>query len=639
MLKSQKIISNSMKLNLKSFPHYNILSNSQNNIFSSSNNFYPISQKHFSSHHKENIFSYLSERNLVSNISHAELLNKDTKLLSFMKDNPKLYIGFDPTAESLHLGNLIGIITAIRFAAFGIQPVFLIGGATGQIGDPSGKNKERPLLGKDKVENNLNKIEDCLKNLLEDVKSFPDLQKFCKEKSKIRQENESLMLKDKLKNSSSSSSSSGSDEDEKSVEFKLKKISEKSLFNAKQPIEAISNLTFNKNSSSLINSLSQDSQQMKNNYDNLLKTFEYAQKEKIMQSNLEENILKNISQKEHKFLDRADNLFDYKIINNFDFYKDLNIIDFLREAGSNLRMGPLLSRETVKNRLNTKEGLSLTEFMYQTFQGYDFLKLYEKYNVKIQIGGSDQWGNMLAGYELVKKMKNVEVVNMTFPLMTTASGAKFGKSEGNALFINPNLTPINNIFQYFYNLSDNDLYKMFSAFTFIENSEINDIVNFHNKEPERRHGQKLLAEKITAMLFSQEEANKCIKNTEAHYFKNVSLKDNSDEEIQNILKDCHVTELTEECFNLSVSGLCVNMKIFPTKAQCKRLIQSGSLMINNNKISEDVTINKEMFLGGRYMVLKTGKKHTHIFQINCEKEKAKSKPNLDKQVEKENISI
>jgi tyrosyl-tRNA synthetase len=131
----------------------------------------------------------------------------------------------------------------------------------------------------------------------------------------------------------------------------------------------------------------------------------------------------------------------YTILNNFDFYKNLNIIDFMREAGINLRMGPLLSRETVKNRISTKEGLSLTEFMYQAFQGYDFLKLYEKHKVRIQIGGSDQWGNMLAGYELIKKMKNTEVVNMTFPLMTTANGQKFGKSEGNAIFLNPKLSP------------------------------------------------------------------------------------------------------------------------------------------------------------------------------------------------------
>jgi tyrosyl-tRNA synthetase len=638
MLKSQKIFSNSMKVNLKAFPHSNISSFSKNNIILS--NFYNISKKKISNQ-KENIFSYLSERSLVSNISHPELLNKETNLISFMENKPNLYIGFDPTAESLHLGNLIGIITAIRFAAFGIQPIFLIGGATGQIGDPSGKNKERPHLSKEKVDYNLNMIEDCLKNLLEDIKSFPDLQKFCKEKSKIRRESENLIVKNKLQNLSSSSSSSGSD-DENSVEFKLKKISEKSLFNSNQSIEVIKNLTFNKNSSSLINSLSQDSKQMKNNLDNLVKTLDYAQKEKIMQSNLQDNIFKNNNQNEKKFLECSEKLFDYKIINNFDFYKDLNIIDFLREAGSNLRMGPLLSREVVKNRINTKEGLSLTEFMYQTFQGYDFLKLYEKYNVKIQIGGSDQWGNMLAGYELVKKMKNVEVVNMTFPLMTTASGAKFGKSEGNALFINPRLTPINNIFQYFYNLGDKDLNKMFNCFTFIENAEINDIVNFHNKEPERRHGQKLLAEKITAMLFSQEEANKCLKNSEAHYFKNVSLKENSDQEIENILKDCHVTELPEDCLNLSVSGLCVNFKIFPTKAHCKRLIQSGSLMINNNKISEDIVINKDMFLGGRYMILKTGKKNTHIFQINCKKENFdtdKNNQNMDSQFENDRISI
>jgi len=397
--------------------------------------------------------------------------------------------------------------------------------------------------------------------------------------------------------------SSSSEDEDKLIEVKLKKVN-----------EGFTN-THSLNSFDV-------------NYNNLVKTFKIANKIKDKESQIDSSYTRSS--------------LNYKIVDNNEFYQDLNIIDFLREVGTNLRMGPLLSRETVKNRLNTKDGLSLTEFMYQTFQGYDYLKLFEKYNVKLQIGGSDQWGNMLAGYELIKKVRNQDVVNMTFPLMTTANGQKFGKSEGNALFINQQLTPVNCIYQYFYNVRDSDLQKLFYAFTFNDRKEIDDIINTHNHKPELRLGQKLLSEKIVALLFSEDEAVKCKKNAEVHY-KNFSSVDMSQaqggsDNVENLFKDCNMIELSEDCLNkFSVSTLCVDQKIFNTKSQCRRLIQSGSVLINNSKISDDVTIDRSMLIGGKFLVLKTGKKNTHVFQIKSS-EADKPREILDNKISLNNIS-
>jgi tyrosyl-tRNA synthetase len=460
----------------------------------------------------ENIFSYLNDRELINNISNQDLINPDTKL-DYLGKHPRVYIGFDPTANSLHLGNLIGILTALRFSAFGIDPLMLIGGATGQIGDPSGKSKERPMLELEKIEENLEGIRKNLSSVFGSVRSFTDF-----------------------------------------------------------------------------------------------RTFYLSRNKGEGRVHPAETIIRNMHLRNNKHVH-----IKYFIVNNEEFYRDLSMIDFLRSVGSNLRMGPLLSRDTVKNRINSEDGLSLTEFMYQTFQGYDYLKLFEKYNVRIQIGGSDQWGNMLAGYELIKKIKNTEVINMTFPLMTTATGAKFGKSEGNALYINPELTPINSIYQYFYNTADPDLKKLFNAFTFVEKEEILDIMSSHERNPEARIGQKKLSEKVVGLLFGEDEAEKCRRNTQLYYLSTA-------ENLMDILNECQAIDISTELLdsNISLSKLVVDQKLVNSKAEVRRLIKSGSVTVNNEKIDTDVIINKEMLYGGKYLLIKCGKKKSFVFKLKQE---------------------
>ena len=545
-----------------------------------------------------NIFTHLNEINLISNLSNRELLTNPNYAKEFLNHNPNMYIGFDPTAESLHLGNLVGIITALRFASFGITPIFLIGGATGQIGDPSGKNKERPLLEIEKVKQNLDHINLNIQNILRNISEFKDFKEF----------------DENTKNSVYLDSSYNLDVINLETILKEKIVPNNIFSNLNY--ENQKNLSLNKllkNSSSILNNINHNKSSVLNNdfikFDlideqiNLINLLSLDENEKQIKKM---NLLK--SRKNIK----------YKIIDNMEFYKDLSIVEFLRNIGTSLRMGPMLSRECIKTRLNSSDGMSLTEFMYQSFQGYDFLKLFELHNVRIQIGGSDQWGNMLAGYELIKKTKNIDVINLTFPLLTTSNGQKFGKSEGNAFFLNESMTPINNIYQYFYNIADGDLEKLYNAFTFIQKKEIDDIINFHNSKPENRNGQKILAEKIITMLYSEEESIKCRKKSQTHYLANKINEENKTEiNVDEMFKDMEIVELPDDFLEnkIKISQFCLDFKLLDTKAACKRLVQSGSLIINNNKVDSDVVLCKEMLLGGKYFVVKTGKKHTHVFSV------------------------
>lgn len=556
---------------------------------------------------ENNIFHHLNERNLVANISNKELITNPKLAKEFLKNNPKMYIGFDPTAEALHLGNLVGIITALRFASFGINPVFLIGGATGQIGDPSGKNKERPLLDTEKVQNNLNFINNNIQKILQSICTFKDFSDFHKSKSNEvsvtdSSDGEVLNVQKILRRKKNDSIPKGIKIDDLLLEDNISKTQSELLLN---------NYASKSYAGKMINS-----------YDSL--SADLVDEQIIKMKDIQK-ILSEEERKRDSFSNSKMNLLNKKIsikcdiIDNNEFYKDLNIIDFLRSVGTSLRMGPMLSRETIKNRINSSDGMSLTEFMYQTFQGFDYLKLFELFNVRIQIGGSDQWGNMLAGYELIKKLKNIDVINLTFPLLTTSNGQKFGKSEGNAFFLNEHMTPINNIYQYFYNIQDADLEKLFYAFTFIEKAEIDDILTFHNSQPEGRTGQKILAEKIISMLYSEDEALKCKKRCETHYLAN-KLKSEKDklENIDELFKGMEIIELPHNFLDTKtkVSQLCLDFKLLETKAACKRLLESGSLIINENKINKDIVLTKDLLLGGKYFVIKTGKKHTHVFSIN-----------------------
>lgn len=566
-----------------------------------------------------NVFYHLHERNLICNITNKDLISNPKAAKEFLKLNPKLYIGFDPTAEALHLGNLVGIITALRFACYGVNPVFLLGGATGQIGDPSGKNKERPLLEVERVKSNLNYINTNIQKILKNICDYKDFNLFYNSKhsgvysTDSSEEGEILNLQKILKQTKSDTSGLSCDKGFNNIDDFIALNPGKSSFNNSNT----SNPSLDSITSAAADYLVQEKIQEMKELRNIINAKDEL---RSYGSSLNSSVFKPNMPKKLKV--KCD------IIDNLEFYKDLNILDFLRSVGTSLRMGPMLSRESIKNRINSTDGMSLTEFMYQTFQGFDYLKLFELFNVRIQIGGSDQWGNMLAGLELIKKAKNVDVVNLTFPLLTTANGQKFGKSEGNAFYLNENLTPINNIYQYFYNIQDSDLEKLFYAFTFIEKGEIEDIINFHQSQPESRSGQKILAEKIVSMIYSEDEALKCKKKCQTHYMANkLKSEKNCVENIDALFKDMEIIKLPSNFIDskIRVSQLCIDYRLLDTKAAYKRLLQAGAIVINDNKMNSDVVISQEMLLGNKYLVVKTGKKHTHVFAIESELDQAVNK--------------
>jgi tyrosyl-tRNA synthetase len=327
---------------------------------------------------------------------------------------------------------------------------------------------------------------------------------------------------------------------------------------------------------------------------------------------------------------------NYKIINNKDFYNSLNIIDFLRDIGCNLRMGQLLSRDIVRTRMASEEGFSLTEFMYQSFQAYDFYKLNRDYNVKLQLGGNDQWGNMLAGLELINRLNNKSSIlneimndlpadsnesksstlkndkspsfamNITHPLITTQCGKKLGKTEGNAIDIcsdNPN-----SMYQYIYNMADSDLELLFYQFTFLSSEEISEVLTKHLETPELRLGQKKLAESILTKYCDQEKVDQC-----AYISNNFHVKELNDEFF---IRSSKIVVQKKKCEGLTLSKFCLDHNLVPSKSHLKRLLEAKSVKLNNNIVTEDKVLDtsKDLFQG-KYLLIQTGKTKKHIFHF------------------------
>ena len=291
------------------------------------------------------------------------------------KETTTAYVGFDPTADSLHIGHLVSVMLLKHFQRAGHKPIALIGGATGMIGDPSGKSLERNLLDESTLFHN----QECIKQQLSKV------------------------------------------------------------------------LNFSTNSS-----------------------------------------------------------IDAVIVNNYDWMKNFTFIDFTRNIGKYLTVNYMMAKDSVQKRLNgeARDGLSYTEFTYQLLQGYDFLYLYENYNCKLQMGGSDQWGNITTGAELIRRIKGGEAFALTCPLITKADGSKFGKTESGNIWLDPRYTSPTEFYNFWLNTSDDDAFRYIKLFTLLDEDEVNNIISLHNEKPEEKILQLRLAKELTIMVHSVEEYNK-----------------------------------------------------------------------------------------------------------------------------------
>jgi tyrosyl-tRNA synthetase len=418
----------------------------------------------------ENVIEFLEKRGFVDNITSDEL-----KVLA--KKPFKAYIGFDPTADSLHLGNLVGIVALAWIEKFGHTPVALLGGATGKIGDPSGKSQERPLLTKETLSNNVKGIRSQLERCL------------------------------------------------------------------KSPV----------------------------------------------------------------------------ILNNDDWLGSFSFIDFLRDVGKHFRIGPMMGKESVRSRLESEEGMSFTEFSYQLLQGYDFYHLYTKEGTAVQMGGSDQWGNITAGIEFTRKLTGKSIFGMTFPLLTRSDGAKFGKSVEGAIWLDPQKTSPYQFYQYLIGVADSDVAQLLRMLTFIDLEEVEEYERaIKSGDFTPNAAQKRLAEEVTRFVHGEEGLQIALKVTEAA--KPGSKATLDFEVLDEIAKDMpSVTMKLSDVVDQKFSDVAASCKLTSSKSESVRLIKNGGAYLNNEKIEDLVfLITPKHIIGEKYLLLGSGKKKKILIKIEKE---------------------
>ena len=410
-----------------------------------------------------NIFEELKERGLVFQTTDEEALVK-----ALTEGQVSYYTGYDPTADSLHLGHLVAILTSRRLQMAGHKPYALVGGATGLIGDPSFKDAERSLQTKETVDGWVVKIQNQLSRFLD---------------------------------------------------------------------------------------------------------FENGDNKAVM-------------------------------VNNYDWFGNISFIDFLRDVGKYFTVNAMMSKESVKKRIET--GISYTEFAYQIMQGYDFYELNDKYNVTLQIGGSDQWGNMTAGTELLRRKADKTGHVMTVPLITDATGKKFGKSEGNAVWLDADKTSPYEMYQFWLNVMDDDAVRFLKIFTFLSLDEIAEIEKEFNAARHERLAQKVLAREVVTLVHGEEAYKEAIKITEQLFAGNI--KSLSAEELKQGLNNVPNYAVSDDD-NRNIVEMLVAAKISPSKRQAREDVQNGAIYINGERIQDlNYALSDDDKIDNELTVIRRGKK-------------------------------
>jgi tyrosyl-tRNA synthetase len=422
----------------------------------------------------------LTWRGLIHNIvpGTEEQLNKEITLG---------YIGFDPTADSLHVGSLVPILLLVHFQRHGHKPVALIGGSTGMIGDPSGKSSERNLQDSETLQKHLLGIKSQLERFLD--------------------------------------------------------------FDSNKPNSAI-------------------------------------------------------------------------MVNNYDWMKDVSFLDFARDIGKHITVNYMMAKDSVKKRLNGEyqEGMSFTEFTYQLLQGFDFYHLYKEKGVKLQMGGSDQWGNLTTGTELIRKKIGEEAFALTCPLITKANGTKFGKSEGGEnVWLDVNRTSVFKFYQFWLNITDIDAEKYIKIYTFLSKDEIESLIEIHKENPSNRVLQKKLAEEVTIWVHGKEETNKAIKASSILFGKSTKEDFLSLDEITflSLFEGVPQKEVSLEALKKGISildALSEASGFLSSKNEAKRALKENSISVNQEKVREDFIIKESNLIQGKYILLQRGKKSYFILK-------------------------
>ena len=303
---------------------------------------------------------------------------------------------------------------------------------------------------------------------------------------------------------------------------------------------------------------------------------------------------------------QAKEIFGFEVVNNYDWIKDISIIDFLRDYGKYFNVGYMLAKDKVKSRMET--GITYAEFSYMILQALDFLHLYETKNCVLQVAGSDQWGNITSGIELIRRKIDKTAYGMVMPLVTDSNGVKFGKTEGNALWLDKNKTSSYELYQYLINLEDSMIIKYLKQLTFLNREEIEEIEAKHKEHPELREAQKILAREIITDIHGKEEYEKAIKISQVLF--SGKFKDLNDEELEEALKGKKIEEMD---LNKNVLDILIDIKAASSKREAREFIQNNSIEINGEKVNNiDQSIDETFLTNDKYLIIKRGKKNYYI---------------------------
>ncbi len=398
------------------------------------------------------------------------------------------YVGFDPTADSLHIGNLVPIMLLAHYQRCGHKPVALVGGATGMIGDPSGKSSERNLLD----EKTLRYNQEAIKNQLSHFLDFEN------------------------------------DEANAAV-----------------------------------------------------------------------------------------------LVNNYDWMKEFSFLEFIRDVGKHITVNYMMAKDSVKNRISgesSNDGMSFTEFTYQLVQGYDFLHLYKTNNCTIQMGGSDQWGNITTGTELIRRIGNGKGFAITCPLITKSDGSKFGKSEGGNIWLDAKRTSPYKFYQYWLNSSDEDAEKYIKIFTFLDKITIETLIEEHKQAPHLRVLQKRLAEEITKMVHSKDDFENAEKASNILFSKSFKedIETLNEETFLDVFEGVPQVEMTIAEFNEGIDmigALAAKTNFLNSNGEARRALKENSVSVNKEKVKEDYKLSSEDLINDKYIILNKGKRNTYIIKV------------------------
>ncbi len=398
------------------------------------------------------------------------------------KEMSSAYVGIDPTADSLHIGHLVGVMMLKHFQVAGHRPIVLVGGATGMIGDPSGKSAERNLLDEKTLRHNQDALQQQLAKLLD--------------------------------------------------------------FDAKTENRAV-------------------------------------------------------------------------LVNNYDWMKEYSFLEFIRDIGKHITVNYMMAKDSVKKRISSESqtGMSFTEFSYQLIQGTDFLHLYRTHNCKLQMGGSDQWGNIVTGTELIRRKEGGEAFALTCPLITKADGGKFGKTESGNVWLDPERTSPYSFYQFWLNVSDTDAEKYIKIFTMLSQDEVAALIEQHKEAPHARALQKKLAEEVTVMVHSREEYEMAVAASQILFGKGTAeqlhaLNENTFLSVFEGVPQFKISKAELEAGINIIDLLAEKTEIFPSKGELRRTIKGNGLSINKEKVGNpDLIVDSKFLIGDKYILAQKGKKN------------------------------